>query len=202
MTTFSYVDGRGLDPATAHKLVVGCMVPRPIAWVTTVDQEGTVNAAPFSSYNYVSTSPTLIAINIEHRDGQPKDTARNIRESGAFVVNVVTEANMELMHRCAWAYGPDESEVDLLGIELLPSRCVRAPRIACTPVQMECRLDQALILGNGSSTLFVAQVVAYHLSEEIFDGRRIDSAKMRPLARLGGPFYAALGEIFHRPVQQ
>ncbi|MFG0464488.1 flavin reductase family protein [Pseudomonas putida] len=202
MTTFSYIDGRGLDPDSAHKLVVGCVVPRPIAWVTTVDQEGRVNAAPFSSYNYVSTSPTLIAINIEHRDGQPKDTARNIRESGEFVVNVVTEANMELMHHCAWTYGPDESEVDLLGIELLLSRCVSAPRIASTPVQMECRLHQALILGNGSSTLFVGEVVAFHLSEEIFDGRRIDSAKMRPLARLGGPFYAALGEIFHRPFQQ
>lgn len=202
MTTFSFVDGRGLDPATAHKLVVGCVVPRPIAWVTTVDQEGTVNAAPFSSYNYVATSPTLIAINIEHRDGQPKDTARNIRESGEFVINVVTEANMELMHRCAWSYGPDESEVDMLGIELLPSQFINAPRIACTPVQMECRLDQALILGDGSCTLFVGEVVAYHLSEEIFDGKHIDSAKMRPLARLGGPFYAGLGGIFHRPIVQ
>lgn len=201
MGKFIYVDGIEIDPSTAHKLIVGCVVPRPIAWVTTINAAGRVNAAPFSSYNYVATRPTLLAINIESRNGSPKDTANNILETGEFVINVATEATMELMHRCAEDFAPDVSEVQELGIELLQSRCVNPPRIASTPVQMECRLDQALVLGEGLSTLFIGRVVAYHLSAEIYDGSRVDSVKMRPLARMGGPYYAGLGEIFHRPVR-
>lgn len=200
MESFIYVDGVGLDPSAAHKLVVGCVVPRPVAWITTINAEGIVNAAPFSSYSYVATSPTLLAINIENRNGEPKDTAKNILASREFVINVATEATMDLMHRCAEDYGPEVSEVRELGIDLLPSRCIGPPRIACTPVQMECRLDQTLVLGEGMSTLFIGRVVAYHLAADIYDGSRVDSVKMRPLARMGGPYYAALGEIFHRPV--
>jgi flavin reductase (DIM6/NTAB) family NADH-FMN oxidoreductase RutF len=196
---FIYVDGRELEPAAAHKLIVGCVAPRPIAWVTTLNSQGTVNAAPFSSYNYVATRPTLLAINIEQRHGVLKDTARNILESGEFVVNVVTEASMELMHRCADEVDPYVSEVEMLCIDVLPSRTIRPPRIASTPVQMECRLHRTLSLGDGDSQLFIGEVVAYHLSPDIYDGGRVDSVKMRPLSRLGGPFYASLGEIFHRP---
>ena len=122
MGKFIYVDGIEIDPSTAHKLIVGCVVPRPIAWVTTINAAGRVNAAPFSSYNYVATRPTLLAINIESRNGSPKDTANNILETGEFVINVATEATMELMHRCAEDFAPDVSEVQELGIELLQSR--------------------------------------------------------------------------------
>jgi flavin reductase (DIM6/NTAB) family NADH-FMN oxidoreductase RutF len=79
---------------------------------------------------------------------------------------------------------------------------VRPPRLAATPVQMECRLDQVVTLGRGVNTLYIGEVVAFHLSRDIYDGNRVDSARMRPVARLGGPFYAALGEIIHRPMLQ
>lgn len=199
---FRFIDAAGLDTAEAYRLIIGCVVPRPIAWVTTVDADGCVNAAPFSSYNYVATTPPMLAINIASRDGQEKDTARNIRASGEFVVNVATEATMDLMHACGENYAPGISETDALGIALLPSRLVRPPRIALTPVQMECRLDQVVVLGQGVNTLFIGEVVAFHLSSEVYDGQRVDSARLRPLARLGGPFYAGLGEIFHRPMLQ
>ena len=201
---FSFIDGEGLDTATAYRLVVGCVVPRPIAWITTVDAQGRVNAAPFSSYNYVATSPPMLAINIAARagDGAMKDTARNIRESGEFVVNVATEATMEAMHLSAQEFPPDESEVEALGLKLLPSRRVKPPRLAASPVQMECRLDQAVVLGRGINTLYIGEVVAFHLSNTVFDGNRVDSAKMRPVARLGGPYYATLGEIIERPMLQ
>ena len=94
------------------------------------------------------------------------------------------------------------SETDALGIELLDSHRVKPPRIACTPVQMECRLDQAIVLGRGINTLYIGEVIAFHLSPEVYDGRRVDGVKMRPVARLGGPYYAGLGEIFHRPMLQ
>jgi flavin reductase (DIM6/NTAB) family NADH-FMN oxidoreductase RutF len=201
---FSFIDGEGLDTATAYRLVVGCVVPRPIAWITTVDARGRVNAAPFSSYNYVATSPPMLAINIAARagDGAMKDTARNIRDSGEFVVNVATEATMEAMHLSAQEFPPDESEVEALGLALLPSRRVKPPRLAASPVQMECRLDQAVVLGRGINTLYIGEIVAFHLSNTVFDGSRVDSAKMRPVARLGGPYYATLGEIIERPMLQ
>ena len=202
MDDFIFVDGAGLDTAEAYRLVIGCVVPRPVAWITTVDAEGRVNAAPFSSYNYVATSPPMLAVNIALREGDTKDTARNIRASGEFVVNVATEANFEVMHACGENYAPHHSETDALGIELLPSRRVRPPRIAMAPVQMECRLDQVVVLGRGINTLFIGEVVAFHLSPDVYDGKRVDSVKLRPVSRLGGPFYAGLGEIYHRPMLQ
>lgn len=201
---FHFVDGEQLDTETAYRLLVGCVVPRPVAWVSTVSAAGLVNVAPFSSYNYVATSPPMVAINIAKRasDGAVKDSARNILETREFVVNVATESTMELVHRSAWEYGPDVSEAEALGLAMLPSRHVRAPRLAATPVQMECRLDQAIVLGRGINTLYIGEVVAFHLSDQVYDGRRVDAARMRPIARLGGPYYAALGEIFLRPMLQ
>ncbi|WP_159912366.1 flavin reductase family protein [Pantoea sp. 18069] len=203
-TDFTCVERDALDTETAYRLLVGCVVPRPIAWITTVDAAGRVNAAPFSSYNYVATTPPMLAVNIALRagDGAIKDTARNILASREFVVNVATEATMEEMHLSAREYPPDISEAQALGLALLPSRHVRAPRIASSPVQMECRLDQAVTLGRGLNTLYIGEVVAFHLSNEVYDGHRVDSQKMRPVARLGGPFYSGLGEVFHRPMLQ
>lgn len=203
---FITIESRTLDTEAAYRLLVGCVVPRPVAWITTLDAEGLVNAAPFSSYNYVATTPPMLAVNIALRPGTPvgtiKDTARNIKASGEFVVNVATEANMEVMHRCGQNFPPETSETEALGIPLLPSRIVAPPRIALSPVQMECRLDQVVVLGRGVNTLYIGEVVAFHLSPDIYDGRRVDSVAMRPVARLGGPFYAALGEIFERPMLQ
>ncbi|MBO9513142.1 MAG: flavin reductase family protein [Variovorax sp.] len=202
MDDFIFVDGAGLDTAEAYRLVIGCVVPRPVAWITTVDAAGRVNAAPFSSYNYVATSPPMLAVNVALREGETKDTARNIQANGEFVVNVATEANFEVMHACGENYAPHHSETEALGIALLPSCKVRPPRIAMAPVQMECRLDQVVVLGRGINTLFIGEVVAFHLSPQVYDGKRVDSLKLRPVARLGGPFYAGLGEIYHRPMLQ
>jgi flavin reductase (DIM6/NTAB) family NADH-FMN oxidoreductase RutF len=176
------------------------VVPRPVAWITSLGENGRVNAAPFSSYNYVATSPPMVAVNIVSRAGVEKDTATNIRARGEFVVNVATEETMELMHASAAEYPADVSETQALGIALLPSRRVKVPRIAASPAQMECRLDKILPLGSGLNTLYIAEVVAFHLSDRIYDGRRVDSVGMRPIARMGGPFYASLGEIHQRPM--
>jgi flavin reductase (DIM6/NTAB) family NADH-FMN oxidoreductase RutF len=94
------------------------------------------------------------------------------------------------------------SEIETLGIPVIASRHVRPPRIAISPVQMECRLERIVPLGRGVNTLFIGEVVAFHLSDEVFDGSRVDAARLRPIARLGGPLYAGLGELFHRPMLQ
>ena len=190
-----------MDTETAYRLLCGVVVPRPVAWITSVDADGVVNAAPFSSYNYVAHSPPMLAVNIGERRGALKDTARNITRSREFVVNVATEGSMKLLHQCSAEFAPDASEVVALGLELLPSQLVKPPRLAASPVQMECRLHQAVRLGR-LNTLYIAEVVAFHLSDAVFDGKYVDSVAMRPIARLGGPYYAALGEIFQRPILQ
>lgn len=202
MHRYTSVDATTLDTATAYRLVCGVVVPRPVAWITTVDRDGKVNAAPFSSYNYVAHSPPMLAVNIGSRAGVLKDTARNIRETGWFCVNVATETLMETMHLTGADYPPDVSEAEALDIELLPGTRTPVPRIAASPVQMECKLDQAITLGRGLNTLYIGEVLVFHLSDEMYDGRHVDSVAMRPIARLGGPYYAGLGEIFHRPALQ
>ncbi len=193
------LEAAALDTAAAYALIIGCVVPRPIAWITTVGAGGRANAAPFSSFNYVADSPPMLAVNIGARADGLKDTARNIADSGEFVVNVATEATLEALHLSSAEYPPDVSETDALGIALEPSRFIRPPRIAASPIQMECRLERAIALGRGLNTHYIGEVIAFHLAPEIFDGRRVDSAKMRPVARLGGPWYAALGELYNRP---
>lgn len=198
---FATLSASGMDTQTAYRLLCGAVVPRPIAWITSMDAHGLVNAAPFSSFNYVAHSPPMLAVNIGSRRGVLKDTARNITQTGEFVVNVATMSNMELMHQCSAEYEPDVSESQVLGIALLPSHFVKPPRVAASPVQMECRLHQAVRLGE-LNTLYIGEVLAFHLSRGVFDGKYIDSVKMQPVARLGGPYYAGLGEIFERAILQ
>ena len=198
---FTTLAAADMDTATAYRLLCGIVVPRPIAWITSINAAGVVNAAPFSSYNYVAHSPPMLAVNIGSRDGALKDTARNIELGKEFVVNVATAANMEFMHKTSAEFAPDISETTVHGIELLPSQRVLPPRIAMSPVQMECRLQQVVRLGR-LNTLYIGEVVAFHLSSEVYDGRHVDSIKMQPVSRLGGPYYAVLGETFLRPVLQ
>jgi flavin reductase (DIM6/NTAB) family NADH-FMN oxidoreductase RutF len=178
------------------------VVPRPVAWITTVNAQGVVNAAPFSSYNYVAHSPPMVAVNIGSRGDTLKDTARNLRENGHFCINVATEPVMEAMHGCGADYPHEIGEPEALGIDLLPGLATPVPRIAASPIHMECRLEQFITLGRGLNTLYIGEVLRFHLSDQVYDGRNVDSVKLRPIARLGGPYYAALGEIFHRPALQ
>ena len=197
---FVTVAASGLDTQSAYKLIIGCVVPRPIAWITSLSAAGRVNAAPFSSYNYVSHSPPMVAVNVGLRAGRLKDTARNILETREFVVNVATESARQPMHDCSADFPPDASEPEALGIALLPSKFVKPPRIAASPVHMECRLDQAVRLGTGNNTLYIGEVIAFHFSPAVFDGEKVDSAALKPLARLGGPYYSTLGDIIHAPI--
>lgn len=197
-TNFTSLDATTMDTATAYRLLVGAVVPRPVAWITTRHKSGVVNVAPFSSFNYVAHSPPMLAVNIGNRDGVLKDTARNILETGEFVVNVSTVDNMDLMHASSAEYPPEVSEVEALGIELLPGQSVAVPRVARSPIQMECRLERSIPLGRGLNTLYIGEILTFHLASSVFDGQYIDSVKMRPIARLGGPLYAELGTLHTR----
>lgn len=188
-----------LTAARAYALLVGIVVPRPVAWITTVDAAGAVNAAPFSCYTFVCNQPPMLAVNIGRRDGALKDTAANIAETGSFVVNVATEDLLEPMHASSAEYPRGVSEVAALGLETLPSTHVAPPRLARSPVAMECRLERMLELGPQRSGLLLGEVLAFHIAKAVLDGTRVDPARLRPVARLGGPHYAALGAIITMP---
>jgi flavin reductase (DIM6/NTAB) family NADH-FMN oxidoreductase RutF len=188
-----------LSAAEAYKLLVGIVVPRPIAWVSTLNETGLVNLAPFSCYTFVSNDAPLIAVSCGRRTGVLKDTARNARRWGEFVVNVVTESLAEPMHRSSAEHPPGTSEADLLGIVLSPSLAVRPPRVAAAPIALECRLRQVLEFGNLKSQLLIGEVVRFRISEDLYRDGRVDPERFRPLARLAGPNYARLGETITMP---
>ncbi|WP_338666006.1 flavin reductase family protein [Pararoseomonas sp. SCSIO 73927] len=189
------IDAADLDKSAAYKLLTGVVVPRPIAWISTVSPAGMTNIAPFSCFTFVSAEPPMIGFNAGLRDGQRKDTVRNIVATGDFVVNVVDENLVDAMHRSAADYGPDESEIDLLGLPIVSSDFVTAPRIGSSPIGMECVLDRIVSFGRSGAEFVVGEVRRFHVADRLLSGSRIDTALLRPVARLAGPNYSTLGQI-------
>jgi flavin reductase (DIM6/NTAB) family NADH-FMN oxidoreductase RutF len=194
------IDAASLDADAAYRLLVGAVVPRPIAWITTIAPSGLVNAAPFSCYTFVCNDPPMLAINVGRRDGQLKDTARNIRDSGEFVVNVVGEDLLESMHATSAECGPEISEIEALQIEVAPSTAVRPPRIAASPVNLECRLDRVIELGRLQNQIVFGCIVHFHVADAVYERGKIDSEKLKPVARLAGRRYARLGDTVNLPI--
>lgn len=189
-----------VDPATAdaeitYRLLVGAVVPRPIAWVTTLSKSGRVNLAPFSCFTFVSSKPPMVAISVGRLRGKLKDTARNIAERAQFVVHIADESQVELVHRSSKEYPEEVSEVELLGLEIAPSRRIAVPRLAAAPVALECRHERTVEFGELRAQLIVGEVVQFHVAESLYREDKIDATRFRPIARLGGPRYARLGEI-------
>lgn len=193
------VDPAELDRKENYFLLISALVPRPIAWVTSRSAAGAMNLAPFSFFQGVgSNPPTLMLAFARRRDGSPKDTPANILETGEFVVNLSREDQAPLVEASAADLPPEVSEAERLGLELLPSDRVAPPRLAVSPVSLECRLVEHLEI-SGSTVLF-GEVLLYHLAEEVLDERgTVDPGKLRPLARLGRRNYASLGEVFSLP---
>ena len=189
-----------LSAAEAYKLLVGIVVPRPIAWVSTLNETGGVNLAPFSCYTFVSSDPPMVAVNCGRRQGALKDTGRNAARSGEFVVNVVTEDLAWPMHHSSAEHPAETSEAELLGIAMAPSLVVAPPRVAAAPIALECRLDSILEFGRLKSQLLVGEVLRFRIDEALYRDGKVDVARFRPLARLGGPNYARLGETITMPV--
>ena len=160
-------------------------MPRPIAWVSTVNHQGVVNLAPFSFVNAVCADPLYVVVSIGRRDsGAPKDTTLNIETSGEFVVNLVTEELLVAMNVSAEDFPPDQSELPAAGLLAIPSVRVRPPRLARAQASLECRLFQALPLG--ANTLFIGEVVMFHVSDHLL-GPHLHIDHFAPIGRLGAP---------------
>lgn len=183
-----------------YQFLNSAVMPRPIAWVSTQDpQTGVVNCAPFSWYNAVCSDPPMVSIAIQQRaSGEPKDTVRNIRASKEFVVNVSPRDVVQTLVQSSADYPAAVSEAQAVGIPLVPSRAVRPPRIASSPVSLECRLHQELPLGrNQNVSLILGEVVHIAADDGVLDARgNVDPAKLVLAARMGGAEYCDTSAFF------
>jgi flavin reductase (DIM6/NTAB) family NADH-FMN oxidoreductase RutF len=175
-------------------------VPRPIAWISSLSRGGALNVAPFSQFTNLSYDPPCIVVSLSNqRDGRLKDTAQNIFDTKEFVVNMATYALREKVEQTSQVLPPGVDEAKHAGLEMIPSRVVKPPRIAQSPVQMECRLHSSLsVPGNhGPHHLIVGSVVGIHIRDDVIgaDGK-IDIVKIRPLARLGYLDYTSVESFF------
>jgi len=189
---------RDLSKQDRYKLLSGVVIPRPIALVTTLDANGTVNAGPFSFFNVFSEDPPLVALGLQHKaDRTPKDTTRNIHRDGEFVVNMVDEALALAMNDCAVDFPSGESEVAALGLAVSPSVDVKVPRLAAAPFALECKRSVSLAFGPGRE-LLVGEVLRIHAREGLVDAANmyVDLAAYRPIGRLFGNLYTYQRESF------
>jgi flavin reductase (DIM6/NTAB) family NADH-FMN oxidoreductase RutF len=187
-----------LEQRDLYKLVCGLVVPRPIALTTTVSLRGVVNAAPFSFFNIFSERPAVVVLGLNSKpDGTTKDTTRNIRETGEYVIHVVTEDIAEMANVCATEFPSDVSEIDIAKFTLKPSRVVAPPTIAEAPVALECRL-MSITPVSPVRNIVLGEVVRIRTAPGIVDPVRyhVDIAAYRPVARLFGNLYARLGGLF------
>ncbi len=181
-----------------YKLLIGTIIPRPIAFVTTLNEEGLVNGAPFSYFNIVSSNPPMISLSIQRRNGEMKDTARNILREKEFVVHGVDGENVREINETAATLPSSESEIALTNLTLVESDFVKVPGVKESKVRFECRLEKAIPLGVGDeigADLIIGKIIRYHIDEKIYEQGRIDPHKLQAMSRLAGINYAAIGEI-------
>jgi flavin reductase (DIM6/NTAB) family NADH-FMN oxidoreductase RutF len=193
-----------LEPIEAYKLLAGSVVPRPIAWVSTIDRQGVRNLAPYSFFTVASANPPVLCFCPSVREPKNglramKDTLANIRETGEFVVNIVDEALVEAMNQSAAQVAPEDDEFVLAGVTAMDGVSVRAPRVAESPVQMECRLREIVEVSTlpMGGCLVLGEVVQFHLSRAVLEpGMHVNAEKLQAVGRLAGSDYIRLHDRF------
>jgi flavin reductase (DIM6/NTAB) family NADH-FMN oxidoreductase RutF len=183
-----------------YKLLIGSVVPRPIAFVSTIDENGTRNLAPFSFFNVVCYNPMILAFFPQKykKDGELKDTVKNIQATGEFVINIPTEAIAHAVNTASGLYDYGVDEFEVTGLTPAPSVVIKPPRVRESPVNFECRLERMIEFGSdkGGCDAVFGRVVHMHINDELIDDFRIDILKLKPVARLAGNSYSRIGEIF------
>ena len=189
-----------LDNRGRYKLLIGSVLPRPIAWVSTMDAAGRLNLAPFSYFNAVCPTPfTLVFCPGVHPDGRKKDTWSNIEAVPEFVINLTNEDTAEAMNLCATLLPAGRSEFDWAGVTPAPSETIRVPRVAEAPISFECKLHQIVVVSDqpGGGAAVFGRVTCIHVRDDLLDDGRIDTAALRPIGRLAGDAYTRVTDVFH-----
>ncbi len=194
-----------LDASTAnfldvYYLLVGVVTPRPIAWVTSVDLQGRVNLAPFSFFNAFGGNPPVVVFSPTlRRNSGKKDTLLNVEATGEFVLNAAVESLATQINLSSKELPHGESEVELTGLTLRPSLKVKPPRVAESPVHMECKVRQIVSIGDGpiAGNLVIGEVLLFHVDDAVLDAQgRVDPRKLKTIARLGGDYYCRTSDLF------
>jgi len=186
------IDPAATEPRNLYKLMVGAIVPRPIAFVSTISTEGILNLAPFSYFTAVGANPPAVCFCPSiRRDGSKKDTLRNIEATGEFVVNVVSEEFAAQMNACSAEFPPEVDEFAASGLTPIPSDLVKPPRVGESHIHMECRLLQVVHVSPKplGGSLVIGEVLRFHVDDAIIADYVIDSGKLRPIGRMGGSTY-------------
>jgi flavin reductase (DIM6/NTAB) family NADH-FMN oxidoreductase RutF len=194
------VDPGSTDHSSVYKLLIGSVVPRPIAFVSTISTEGVFNAAPFSFFTVASSNPPVVVFTVGNRatPDPKKDTLRNITTARDFVVNIVSEEFGQKMNLCAGDYPPEVDEFQLAGLTPVPSDLVKAPRVAESHINMECRLLYTISMSNliNGGNLVLGEVVRFHIDDDYFNNFRIDPDKLRAIGRMAGNSYTRTQDRF------
>lgn len=197
------VDPDELDAVSCYKILIGTVVPRAIGWVSTISNDGVANLAPFSFFTVVARKPPMVSLTIQPKSDRVtlKDTLVNIRETGEFATNLVTLPQADAMHESSKEYPPESDEFELAGVGKVPSRLIRAPRVAAAPVSMECKLERIIPLGDVGDHVVFGRVVRFHLRDDIYlPGGRIDTMALQPIGRLAAE-YSLIDNIFTSPLE-
>ena len=189
------LDLSALDRRSAYRAMISLIIPRPIAFVSTLGPAGNVNVAPFSYFNGVSSAPPIVSISVGPRRAGTKDTAANIRREGEFVVNVVTPELMPGVIVGATDHPPEASELELAKLTPAPSRKIRTPGVKESPIRMECTRHQVVEVEGGTS-LILGRVVHVHIDDALWVDGRVDPKKLTFVGRLGDDLYCRVNDIF------
>jgi flavin reductase (DIM6/NTAB) family NADH-FMN oxidoreductase RutF len=189
---------------TVYKLMIGSILPRPIGWISTVSPEGQPNLAPFSFFSPICSNPAhvLFCPSVRSTDGGYKDTLLNVRATGEFVANIVTETLAESMNISSTEFPAEINEFESAGLTATPSELVRPPRVGESPVSFECEVAEIIELGHepGGGSVVIGKVVYLHVSEEVlYDGDKIDLNTLKPIGRLAGAAYCRVTDLFDMP---
>ncbi len=180
-------DLQHLAPRESYRLLTGVVVPRPIALVTSLGENGMVNAAPYSFFNLLGANPPIVALGIgDKSEDQPKDSARNIRKNGEFVVNLVSRELADAMNVCAVDFPAEVSEIEAAGLETAPSHLIQTPRLDKTPAALECRLHTTLQIGE--NRIVLAQVIALYVADRFLNEAKttVSTPDLGLIGRMGG----------------
>lgn len=196
------LDPESLPLRERYQLLIGSILPRPIAWVSTISPDGKTNLAPFSFFTGIAANPmTLCFAPVNNRDGKQKDTLVNVKATRQFVVNVVSESVAHKMNQTSAPYPYGVSEFDEAGLTPLPSVKVRPPRVKESLVNMECELLQLVELGQGplAGNLVIGKVVYFHADDSVWNGGKLRHQDLKPIGRMAGDWYARAQDAFELP---
>jgi flavin reductase (DIM6/NTAB) family NADH-FMN oxidoreductase RutF len=196
------IDAADLDPVSSYKLLIGCIIPRAIGWVSTLSERGIANLAPISFFTAVGRKPPMVSLSLQPRsDGLTlKDTFVNIRDTGEFVTNLVTLPQAHEMHRSAFEFAPEIDEFEAIGLEKEACEVVRAPRVKGAPIALECKVERIIPIGTMGDHVVFGEVVRFHVRDDLYlDRGRIDTGALAAVGRLAAE-YTLVQNAFTTPL--